>query len=194
MDRNRRQILKLAGAAGALSLAGCAGTGGGASKGRVVVIGVLAYAALVVLLRISRKRTLAKMNAFDFVVTVAFGSTLATVLLSDEVSLAEGVLAFAMLAILQYGVSKLSVRWRPFRRLVRSEPRLLLEKGQYLERALTRERVTHDEVDAAIRKKGIGRIEQIAAVVLETDGSFSVIRDDADGPLSALRSVAADGA
>lgn len=62
--------------------------------GRVVVISACAYAALIVVLRISGKRTLGKMNAFDLAVTVAIGSTLATVLLSKDVALAEGILAF----------------------------------------------------------------------------------------------------
>ena len=57
---------------------------------RVLVVGALAYAALVLLLRVSGKRTLSKMNAFDLVVTVALGSTLATVLPSRDVALAEG--------------------------------------------------------------------------------------------------------
>ena len=60
---------------------------------RVLVVGTAAYAALVLLLRASGKRTLAKLNAFDLVVTVALGSTLATVLLSKDVALAEGLLA-----------------------------------------------------------------------------------------------------
>ena len=69
---------------------------------RVGVVGSLAYLALVLLLRVSGKRTLSKMNAFDFVVTVALGSTLATVLLSKDVALAEGVVAFTLLIGAQY--------------------------------------------------------------------------------------------
>jgi uncharacterized membrane protein YcaP (DUF421 family) len=70
--------------------------------GRVLIVGTLAYAALVLLLRISGKRTLTKLNAFDLIVTVALGSTLATVLLSSSVALAEGVAALALLILLQY--------------------------------------------------------------------------------------------
>ena len=66
-----------------------------AGLGRVLIVGTLAYAALVLLLRISGKRTLTKLNAFDLIVTVALGSTLATVLLSSSVALAEGVVALA---------------------------------------------------------------------------------------------------
>jgi hypothetical protein len=64
---------------------------------RTLVVGVLAYVVLVGFLRLSGKRTLSKMNAFDLVVTVALGSTLATILLSKDVALAEGALAFALL-------------------------------------------------------------------------------------------------
>ena len=91
-----------------------------------MVVGVLAYVALVFLLRISGKRTLSKMNAFDFVVTVALGSTLATILLSKDVPLAEGVLAFALLIALQYVIAWFSVRSRTVSRFVKAEPTLLL--------------------------------------------------------------------
>ena len=161
---------------------------------RAVIVSISAYAALILMLRLAGKRSLAKLNAFDLVVTVALGSTLATVLLSKDVPLAEGVLAFALLAGLQWGVAQASIKWRGFARLVRSEPRLLLRDGEMLDEALRDERVTRPEVDQAIRNAGLGRIEDVAAVVLETDGSFSVIaRDDQAQPLTALRSVQGEG-
>jgi uncharacterized membrane protein YcaP (DUF421 family) len=123
------------------------------------------------------------------VVTVALGSTLATVLLTKDVALAEGVLAFTMLALLQWVVSRGSITNERFRKLVRAEPRLLVERGTYRQDAMARERVTSGEVDAAIRNAGIGRLAHVAAVVLETDGSLSVIADDGEGELTALRSV-----
>lgn len=155
---------------------------------RVVVIAVLAYAALVLLLRVAGKRSLAKLNAFDLVVTVALGSTLATVLLSGDVAFAEGALAFAMLALLQWTVSRLSIASPAFRRLVRSQPRLLLAEGEFLHEAMSDERVTEHEIEAVIRSSGIGRIEDVGAVVLETDGSLSVIRRS-DAPLTVLGHV-----
>ena len=147
---------------------------------RVVVVGPLAYAALVMVLRVSGKRTLAKLNAFDLIVTVALGSTLATVVLSKSVALAEGLLAFATLAALQFGVAWLSVRSSRFSDLVKSEPTLLLREGHFLEQAMRRQRVTHDEVVSALRNHGIGAADRVAAVVLETDGTFSVIESGPD--------------
>ncbi len=141
---------------------------------RVVVIGVLAYIALVLALRVTGKRTLSKLNAFDLIVTVALGSTLATVLLSKDVPLAEGITAFLVLILLQYAVTWTSVRSRHVRNWVKAEPRLLFRDGAYLEGAMREERVTHDEVLAAIRQQGHAETDAVHSVVLETDGSMSV--------------------
>ena len=85
---------------------------------RTLVFGALAYVVLITLLRVSGKRTLSKMNAFDFVVTVALGSTLATILLSKDVTLAQGSVALALLIGLQFLVTWSSVRVRWIRALV----------------------------------------------------------------------------
>lgn len=159
-----------------------------AGLGRVAIISLLAYASLILALRLAGKRALAKLNAFDLVVTVALGSTLATVLLSSDVAFLEGVLAFAMLALLQWAVSRLSISWPAFRKLVRSQPRLLVENGHYLTQAMADERITEDEIEGAVRSAGIGRLEEVDAVVLETDGSLSVIRSGSK-PLTTLTSV-----
>jgi len=89
---------------------------------RILVIGPLTYGGLVAVLRFSGKRTLAKMNAFDLVVTVALGSTLATALLSKDISLAEGIFACALLCFLQFIVAFSAVRWPHFRDVIKSEP------------------------------------------------------------------------
>jgi uncharacterized membrane protein YcaP (DUF421 family) len=157
--------------------------------GRTLLIGVLAYVSLVFMLRVSGKRTLAKMNAFDLVVTVAIGSTLATIVLSKSVALAEGLLALALLIGMQFAISWSSTRTPWLRRIVTGEPRLLLRDGTMLDDALRDARVTREEVCAAVRAAGIGALDDVAAVVLETDGSFSVIAGKSGAALSSLDGV-----
>src|SRR5688572_2866710 len=99
---------------------------------RVAVVGLLAYVGLVVLLRVSGKRTLSKLNAFDLVVTVALGSVLANVILNESTPLAEGVLGFAVLIGAQHLIAFLSVRSGRVRGLVKAEPALLLYRGEFL--------------------------------------------------------------
>lgn len=143
--------------------------------GRVLVIGPAAYLAMVLLLRASGKRTLTKLNMFDFVVTVALGSTLASVILTKSIGLVQGVAAFAVLIGLQYAITWLAVRWPPFEGLVNAEPTLLLHNGVFLDRALKAQRVTRAEVQAALRAQGKGEAAGIKAVVLETDGTLTVV-------------------
>ena len=160
-----------------------------AALGRVLLVGTVAYVSLVAILRISGKRTLTKFNAFDFVVTVALGSTLATVLLSKSTPLAEGIVALALLVFLQFAITWLSVRSPWFDALVKSEPTLLLHRGEFLDGALDQQRVTRAEVLAALRSHDVIDVKDVAAVVLETDGSISVVRTSKPAPrLSTLPS------
>lgn len=144
---------------------------------RTIVITVLAYILLIVLLRASGKRTLSKMNAFDLIVTIALGSTLATVMLSKDVALADGLLALFLLIFLQYVITFLSARYKAISGLVKSSPSLLVYKGEMLKKAMKKERIAEDEIYAIIREKGLGSIEDAGAVVLETDGSLTVVKD-----------------
>lgn len=157
--------------------------------GRTALVGTLAYLSLVLLLRVSGKRTLSKMNAFDFVVTVALGSTLATVLLSSSVSLVRGILAFAVLIFLQFIITWLSARSPAFRRLIKAEPTLLVHKGEFLTGAMKQERVTEEEVRAAMRSQGISAIEGVEAVVLETTSDLSVVVQPSGESASSLADV-----
>ncbi|MDY7088816.1 MAG: DUF421 domain-containing protein [Actinomycetota bacterium] len=162
---------------------------GPADVWRTAVIGLITYVLLIAVLRVSGKRTLAKMNAFDLIVTVALGSTLATILLSRDVSLTEGATALVLLVFLQFCATWLSVRWKPLRQALKSTPTLLLRDGELITDAMRRQRVTDNEIYQAIRSQGIGDLAAVAAVVLETDGTFSVIPLQQAGRRTALQDV-----
>ena len=153
---------------------------------RVLLVGPASYAALVLVLRTSGKRTLAKLNAFDLVVTVALGSTLATIFLSTDVSWAEGLAALGVLALLQFLVALVTSRLPVARAAVTSAPALVLRDGRMQGDVLRRQRLTEDEVRQAIRGAGVGDVAAVAAVVLESDGSLSVVTTTQAGDRSAL--------
>ena len=156
---------------------------------RILLVGAAAYAALVVVLRVSGKRTLAKLNAFDFVVTVAFGSTLATILLSKDVALAEGVTALALLAALQYGVARVTASLPGLRTGVTARPSYVVSGGALDAEALSRHRLSRAEINQVVRGAGYGDLSAVSAVVLETDGTLSVIGAEQVGDGSALDDV-----
>ncbi|MDJ0334398.1 DUF421 domain-containing protein [Salinibacterium sp. G-O1] len=156
---------------------------------RVLLVGIASYAAIVVFIRVSGKRALAQLNAFDFVVTVALGSTLATILLSSDVSYAEGATALGLLLGLQVVVSFGSARWKRIRKLTTATPAVLLTDGQIDDDALKRARLSDGDVRQAVRRSGYGDLGAIAAVVLESNGELSVIPASELGTGSALPDV-----
>lgn len=143
--------------------------------GRVLILGIMGYISLILLLRISGNRALSKLNAFDFVVTIALGSTFGSLILNKSIALAEGIVAFAVLIGLQYIMTWLSVRSDIVKKLIKNEPALLYYNGEYLKDAMDRSRVVKGEIEQSVRNQGHNSLENIEAVILETDGSFSII-------------------
>lgn len=156
---------------------------------RVLIVGSAAYASLVVILRVSGKRTLGQLNAFDFVITVSLGSTLATILLNSDVAFLEGIAALCLLLALQLIVAWTSAHVPGTRGVITSQPVALLLEGELNGDELRRNRLTESEVLQAVRSTGSGDLSQIAAVVLETNGSLSVIPGDKFGDGSAIKGV-----
>lgn len=126
------------------------------------------------MLSVVGNRTLSQLNAFDFIVTVALSSTLATVILSKDVALVDGFLALALMIILQLLISKVSISSTFFRKLIKTEPFLLFFKGTFLQNALRRHRITQDEILQIVRSNGIANPGDVDAIILETNGHFCV--------------------
>lgn len=72
-------------------------------------------------------------------------------------------------------ITFITVRSRFFEKLIKSRPSLLFYRGEFLEEKLKAQKVSKSEIFAAVRNKGFARFEEVEAVALETDGSFSVI-------------------
>ncbi len=156
---------------------------------RVLVLGTLGYTWLLIIIRLSDKRTLAQLDAFDVIVSVALGWTLATVLLSADVALAEGAVALALLCVLQLLVALLTSRSKAARRRITAGPTFLVRDGQVLDHAMRGQRISRDSLLQVVRSQGLGGLELVAAVVLETNGRLSVITHAQHGSGSALSDV-----
>ncbi|GEK88739.1 Protein of unknown function [Alkalibacterium putridalgicola] len=144
---------------------------------KLIAISVVSFISIVLILRSSGKRTLSKMNAFDFIVTVALGSVLATTIVNYKASFWSGILTFAMLVTLQHVATWLSVRYKSVGSLLKSDPALLYYNDTFQEQAMRKERVDRNELKQAIRKSGYVSFEGISAIILESDGTLTVMSD-----------------
>lgn len=146
-----------------------------ADVGRALVIGTIALAAVLLLVRAVGNRTIATMNASDFILTVAMGSTVASMMTSASVPVAQGVAALATLVGLQAFTLWLSIRMPALRRRTQGAPVLLLHRGQPLEAAMKRVLVSGVELRQVARQEGFSSFDDIEAIILEANGRFSVI-------------------
>lgn len=139
------------------------------------IIAITGFIALVAVVRISGNRTLSRMNAFDFIVTVSLGSILGRAILSPEVSLVQMVVGIAALVAMQAIVAALSVRSHQFYTLATPPPKVLYEGGAFHAEVMRRAGVGVEELKAAVRETGLHEIAEVDRIVLETQGQLSVV-------------------
>lgn len=148
----------------------------------IAICSVFSYLALFLFIRISGKRTLAKLNAFDFVVAVTLGSTLSSMILM-KVTITEGLVALVVIIGLQYLLAFLAKKSNTMENVINSTPTLLYYNGEYIAHAMKKELITEEEILAEIRRFRLERIEDVRAVVMELNGELTVIKksDEASG-------------
>lgn len=151
-----------------------------------LLIGVVGYLTLVILLRGTGPRTMAKMTPLDFVIAVSLGSVFGRVVTATDVGLAQAVLALVLLVAVQWALAFARSRWRFMRRLLDSPPALLYYSGQLQHRTLRQHRLTEIDIHTAARQSGHGSLAGVQAVILHQDGSLGVIGTDSMGDGSSL--------
>lgn len=159
-----------------------------AELGVVAVSAVAIFGAVIVIVRINGLRSFSKMSAFDFAVTVAVGSLVASVA-AAQVALAAGATAVAVLLAAQWTVAKLRMSGA-LGGLVDNTPTVLVANGRFIAEHLRRTRVTELDVRAKLRAANVARMEDVQAVVLETTGDISVLHGSEPLDPDLLRGVA----
>ena len=140
------------------------------------------YALVIAMTRLAGLRSFSKMSSFDFVMTVAIGSIVASTVLLENPPLLRAAFALGAVFGLQYGIAWLRERSSSFSSLVDNEPLLLMDGPDVIEEHLKKARVTEDDLRAKLREANVLDLSQVRAVVLETTGDISVLHGDADGP------------
>lgn len=132
------------------------------------------YFVLILFTRLAGVRTFSKMSSFDFAVTVAIGSLIASTILTKNPPLFQSIVAMGTLFVIQMGIAAL--REMPLvRNLVDNEPILLMNGTEMLEENMKKAKVTREDLFGKLREANITQFNQIKAVVMETTGDISVL-------------------
>jgi len=133
------------------------------------------YLVVLLLLRLAGKRELGQMTPFDLVVILVISNAVQNAMTGGDNSLTGGIIAATTLTLVNIAVGRWGGRIPFLRRVVASEPTLLLRDGKPIQAHLDREHVDLEEIEMAAREHGIADLNEVTAAVLEEDGSISII-------------------
>jgi uncharacterized membrane protein YcaP (DUF421 family) len=148
--------------------------------GFVVLSTVAIYLTTFAAVRLAGRRSLSQLSAFDAVVTVAIGSTLASTALDARPAYAHGATVIATLLCVQVGIAALRQRWPVARRVLDFPAELVVRDGKMdLPTSPMSSQLSEDELRSLLRRQGIHRMEDLRRVLLEpSGGAISVVADD----------------
>ncbi|RXZ03479.1 DUF421 domain-containing protein, partial [Klebsiella pneumoniae] len=140
------------------------------------------YGGLIVFTRLMGLRSFSKLSSYDFAMTVAIGSILASTILSDSPSLAQGLVAVAILFLIQGTISVIRRKSKPLKSLIDNQAINLMAHGEYFCDNLKEANLTKSDVQEVLRKNGLKAKSEVFAVIMETTGDMSVIKQDNTAP------------
>lgn len=132
--------------------------------------------------RIAGKRSFSKMSSFDFAMTIASGSILASTILLKNVSLLQGAIGLLVVYVLQI-ITAFLRRFSAFQKITDNEPLLLMEEGKIFYENLKKARVTESDLRGKLREANVIQLSEVRAVVFETTGDVSVLHSAPDTKL-----------
>ena len=137
---------------------------------------IVLYVFVVFVMRMIGRRELSTITPFDLVLLIVLGDAIQQGLTQDDYSVTGAVIAVSTLAVMQVITSYVSYRVRPFRKVLKGEPIILIENGKLLSQNLRRERITADDVAEEMRTQQIPTFDQVQWAILESNGTISFIQ------------------
>lgn len=136
---------------------------------------VTVYVLIVIITKVSGKRSTSQLNNFDWIVTVMIGSLGASTILLKDILLIEGISSILVLYVMQFLVTKYASISPQFSSFILSEPRIVFYQGQFLPDAMRAERLTRQELECAMRSEGVNSFDDVEAIVFESDAQLTII-------------------
>jgi uncharacterized membrane protein YcaP (DUF421 family) len=160
----------------------------------MVLRGYIVYAFLLVFLRLFGKRQVGQLAPFDLILLLILSNTIQNSMNAGDNSLIGGLVSAATLIGINFLLGLATYRSKKLEAFIEGRPQVLIHHGKLFEDVMARAKITHHELNAALRREGCASVEEVRVAILENNGSISVIgvkhaeaggknggnRDDAD--------------
>jgi len=147
----------------------------------IVMRTIVVYVVVFALLRVSGKRELGQMTPFELVVLLVIANAVQNAMNGGDNSLLGGLIAAVTLVLTNMLFQRVAHRVPFLERIFSSEPTLLVDDGKIIQHHMDREDVSMDELEMAIREKGVEKVSEVKAAILEINGDISVIPKEGFG-------------
>ena len=144
----------------------------------ILVKSVFIFLSLIICIRICGLKSFSKMTSFDFAITIAIGSILASTIISKSIKLEQGIAAIAIVFLLQYLIGYFRKRYSRLNDLLNNKPVLLFRDGEFIKKNLDRCDIAEADVIAKFREANALNLQQIHAVIFESTGYISVLHGE----------------
>jgi uncharacterized membrane protein YcaP (DUF421 family) len=141
----------------------------------LVVRAAVVYVFLLVLLRLTGKRQVGQLAPFDLVLLLVLSNAVQNSMNAGDNSLIGGLVSAATLVLLNYLVAIATWRNKKLETLIEGKPEILIHNGKLFEDVADKARLTHHEIQAALRRGGCTCVEEVHAAILENNGAISIV-------------------
>ncbi|ABO50655.1 protein of unknown function DUF421 [Desulforamulus reducens MI-1] len=144
-----------------------------------------AFFALLVITRIVGKEQLGQLTVSDFANAIAIGSIAASMATDHKENVNYYIIGIIIFGSLTYLTNLISLKYRPARKMLEGEPTVMIHNGKVLEKNMSKERYSMDNLTMQLREKNIFNIADVEFAVLEPNGRLSVLLKSNKQPLTA---------
>ena len=141
----------------------------------LVVRGVVVYAFLLLLLRVTGKRQVGQLAPFDLVLLLVLSNAVQNSMNAGDNSLLGGLISAITLVTLNYGVGYMTFRSKKLESVIEGRPQVVIHDGNVFEDVMARAQLTHHELDAALRQSGCASAAHVQVAILENNGTITVV-------------------
>lgn len=144
----------------------------------IVLRSLAVYAFMLVAIRITGKKELSQLNTTDVVLVLLISNAVQNALVGNNTSLSGGIVAAAVLFILNYLLKKLMFKNKLLRDFISQQPEILIRNGKLNFEMLSKLGITNEELEEAMREHGVAHYKEVKLAILEVDGNISIISGD----------------
>jgi uncharacterized membrane protein YcaP (DUF421 family) len=143
----------------------------------IILRPAIIYLVIIFGIRIFGKKELSQLSVIDLVFILLISNAVQNAMVGENLTLWGGIVAALTLFVVNYAFKNIFLKSKKISELIQGSPLMLVYHGKVLQKHLKESRLSHDELEAAIREHGVENIEDVDLAVLEVDGNISVLSD-----------------